>query len=85
MSNRKERVGIVLSNKMQKTAIVQVTRLVQHPIYRKVVKQRKRYAVHDEKQAAKIGDSVRIRETKPISKTKRWQLVEVLSSSGQSV
>ena len=77
----KERVGVVLSNKMQKTAIVQVTRLVQHPVYRKVVKQRKKYPVHDEKHVAKVGDTVRIRETQPISKTKHWRLVEVLSQA----
>ena len=80
-SRHKERVGVVLSNKMQQTVVVQVTRLVQHMVYRKVVKQRKKYVVHDEKQMAKIGDSVRIRETRPISKTKRWELMEVLSAS----
>ena len=75
---RKERVGIVLSSNMQQTAVVEVTRLVQHPVYRKVVKQRKAYPVHDEKKTAKVGDKVRIVETKPISKTKRWKLVEVI-------
>ena len=76
--HRKEQVGIVLSNKMNQTAVVQVTRLVQHPIFHKVIRVRKKYVVHDEKKAAKIGSKVRIRETKPLSKTKRWQLVEVL-------
>ncbi len=74
----KERIGVVLSNQMQQTAVVEVTRLVQHPIYRKVVKQRKKYSVHDEKKIAKVGDKVRIVETRPISKTKRWKLVEVI-------
>ena len=78
---RKERVGIVLSTNMQKTAVVQVTRLVQHSLFKKVIKQRKKYAVHDEKKSAKAGDTVRIRETKPLSKTKHWRLVEILSSS----
>ena len=79
--HRKERVGVVLSNKMEKTAVVQVTRLVQHPLFHKVVRLRKKYAVHDEKKMVKIGDKVRIREGKPISKTKRWRVVEVLTSS----
>ena len=78
---RKERVGIVLSTNMQKTAVVQVTRLVQHSLFKKVIKQRKKYAVHDAKKSAKAGDTVRIRETKPLSKTKHWRLVEILSSS----
>ncbi len=79
--HRKERVGIVLSNKMQNTAIVQVTRLMQHPIFKKVIRRRKKYAVHDGKKIAKVGDKVRIVETKPLSKSKRWQLAEVITSS----
>ncbi len=79
--HRKERVGIVLSSKMQNTAIVQVTRLMQHPIFKKVVRRRKRYVVHDEKKVAKVGDKVRIIETRPLSKSKRWQLTEVITSS----
>ena len=78
--HRKEQVGVVLATKMQKTAIVEVTRLVQHPIYGKVVKQIKKYPVHDEKQSAKVGDKVRIEETRPLSKTKRWRLAEILTS-----
>lgn len=79
--HRKERVGVVLSNKMNQTVVVQVTRLVQHPVFHKVVRLRKKYAVHDEKKSVKVGDKVRIREGKPISKTKRWQVVEVFASS----
>ena len=79
--HRKERVGTVLSNKMERTVIVQVMRLVQHPVYRKVMRRRKKYIVHDEKKITKVGDTVRIRETKPLSRTKRWQIVEVLTSS----
>ena len=79
--HRKERVGIVLSNKMEKTAVVQVTRLVQHPIYHKVIRRRKRYVAHDEKKVAKVGDKVRITETKPISRTKRWKIVEIFAST----
>ena len=79
--HRKERVGTVLSNKMERTVVVQVTRLVQHPVYRKVMRRRKKYTAHDEKKITKVGDKVRIRETKPLSRTKRWQIVEVLASS----
>lgn len=77
--HRKELVGMVLSNKMNKTSIVQVTRLVQHPLFQKVVRVRKKYVAHDEKKS-KIGDKVRIRETKPVSKLKRWQIVEVITA-----
>jgi small subunit ribosomal protein S17 len=76
--HRKELAGTVTSDKMAKTAIVEVVRLVQHPVYRKVVKKWKKYAAHDEKKVSKTGDRVRIQETKPLSKTKRWQVVEVL-------
>ena len=79
--HQKERVGVVLSNKMEKTAIVQVTRLVQHPVYKKVVRSRKKYMAHDEKKITKVGDKVRIVETKPISRTKRWKVAEVLGSA----
>ena len=78
--HRKELVGTVLSNKTEKTAIVQVTRLVQHALFHKIVRVRKKYVAHDEKKA-KIGDKVRIRESKPLSKSKRWQVVEVVSSA----
>ena len=81
LRHHKELVGVVLSNKMEKTAVVNVTRLVQHAVYKKVVRRKKRYVAHDPKKIAKIGDRVRIREAKPISKTKRWQVVEVLVSS----
>ena len=77
---RKERVGTVVSNKMQKTIVVQVTRSTQHPIYKKVIRKIEKYKAHDEKGVAKPGDVVLIRETKPLSKTKRWRLVEVVRS-----
>ncbi len=79
--HKKELVGIVLSNKMDRAAVIEVTRLVRHPIYHKIVRVRKKYVAHDEKKATKTGDKVRIRETKPISKTKRWQVVEVIPAS----
>ena len=77
---RKERIGVVLSDKMAKSAVVEVARLVRHPIYLKVVRRKKKYVAHDENKAAKVGDLVRIQETRPLSKTKRWRIVEVLGS-----
>ena len=78
-SKARTREGIVVSNKMQKTLIVEVTRWVEHPQFKKITKRKVRYAVHDEKNEAKAGDKVRIQETRPLSKTKRWRLVQVLS------
>lgn len=75
---RKERIAVVLSNKMQKTIIVRVERASHHPVYDKVVKKASKFKVHDEKNIAKIGDRVRIRETRPLSKEKRWKLIEVI-------
>ncbi len=74
------REGYVIKAKMQKTVIVQISRLMQHPQFKKVVKNKIRYAVHDEKNEAKVGNRVRIVETRPMSKTKRWKLVQVLES-----
>src|SRR6266446_10834984 len=76
--NRKERVGQVISNKMAKTIIVRVERRFPHPKYRKVVTGYKKFYAHDEKSEAKVGDHVRIEETRPLSKTKRWRLVAVV-------
>ena len=70
-----------MSNKMDKTTVVVVTRLVAHPVYHKVIRLRKKYVAHDEKKATKIGDKVRIREARALSKTKRWQVVEVLPAT----
>ena len=78
-SKARSREGVVVSNKMQKTIIVEVTRLVEHPQFQKVIKRKIRYAVHDEENKAKIGDKVKIQETRPLSKTKRWRLVQVVS------
>jgi len=75
---RKERVGQVVSTKMQKTAVVETTTRVPHARFGKIVKQVKRYHVHDEEGKAQVGDTVRIQETRPISKLKRWRLVEIL-------
>jgi small subunit ribosomal protein S17 len=80
---RKERIGIVTSDKMQKTIVVQIKRKALHPLYGKVIEKAQKFKVHDEKNEAKTGDRVRIAETRPLSKDKRWRLVEVLSR-GQS-
>jgi len=75
---RKERIGKVISNKMTKTIIVRVERRFSHPKYKKVVTGYKKFYAHDEKAEAKVGDRVRIEETRPLSKTKRWRLVEIV-------
>jgi len=77
---RKERKGFVLNNKMNKTIVVGVERKFRHRIYGKVVKKVKKYYVHDEKSEAKVGDFVLIAETRPLSKLKRWRLVEILKT-----
>jgi small subunit ribosomal protein S17 len=76
--HRKERVGEVISSKMAKTIIVRVKRRFPHPRFKKVVTGYKKFYVHDEKGEAKVGDQVRIEETRPLSKTKRWRLLEVV-------
>lgn len=75
---RKERQGVVSSNKMDKTITVTVKWKEKHPIYQKFVNKTKKYHAHDENQESCIGDTVRIRETRPLSKTKRWRLVEII-------
>jgi small subunit ribosomal protein S17 len=76
--NRKERLGEVISNKMAKTIVVRVERRFPHPAFKKVVTSYKKFYAHDEKGEAKPGDRVRIEETRPLSKTKRWRLVEIV-------
>ena len=75
---RKTRVGEVVSNKMNKTIVVETTTRVPHPKFRKIVKNVTKFYAHDEEQKAQVGDLVRIAETRPLSKLKRWRLVEVL-------
>ena len=75
---RKERIGNVVSNKMQKTITVVVERKVKHPIYGKFMKSTKKFTAHDENNDCNVGDVVRIMETRPLSKTKRWRLVEIV-------
>ena len=77
--NKRTKIGVVVSNKMQKTIVVQVERRVQHAEYTRTIKRTSRFHAHDEKNEAKIGDRVRIEETRPMSKLKRWRLREILS------
>jgi len=75
---RKERIGVVVSNKMDKSIVVAVRRKVKHPIYGKFVNKTKKMMAHDEENSCKIGDTVRIAETRPLSKNKNWRLVEII-------
>ncbi|TAK35456.1 MAG: 30S ribosomal protein S17 [Saprospiraceae bacterium] len=76
--SRKSRVGVVVSNKMQKTISVSVERRLSHPIYGKSVKKSNKFMAHDENNDSQIGDTVRIMETRPLSKLKRWRLVQII-------
>ncbi|WP_118996607.1 MULTISPECIES: 30S ribosomal protein S17 [Legionella] len=78
-TNARTVVGKVISDKMQKTIVVMVERTVKHPKYGKMIKRRTKLHAHDENQISKIGNTVKIRETRPLSKTKTWELVEVIS------
>ena len=75
---RKTRVGVVVSDKMEKTVVVAIDRRVPHPVYGKMVTRTKKFAAHDEENSAKVGDRVRIMETRPLSKRKRWRVVEIV-------
>jgi small subunit ribosomal protein S17 len=75
---RKQKIGVVVSDKMDKTIAVMVERRLMHPIYGKFVKRSKKFFAHDEENSCKVGDKVRIMETRPLSKNKCWRLVEVL-------
>jgi len=81
--NRKERVGEVIGNKMTKTIVVRVERRFPHAQFKKIVTSYKKFYVHDEKSEAKVGDTVRIEETRPLSKLKRWRLVEIVERGVQ--
>lgn len=80
-NNRKVRTGKVVSNKMDKTIVVATEKLVAHPLYNKQVKQTKKYKAHDEENKCQIGDIVKIMETRPLSKDKRWRLVEIVEEA----
>ncbi len=78
---RKTRVGVVTSDKMDKTVVVSVETLVQHPLYKKRIRRTKKFKAHDEHNQCKVGDKVRIMETRPLSKDKRWRVVEIIESA----
>ena len=80
-NNRKERVGVVVSDCQEKTIIVEVERRTAHPLYKKVVKTSKKYTADDQKNEAKVGDKVKIVETRPLSKTKRWRLSDIITKA----
>jgi len=75
---RKERIGVVISDKMEKTITIDVERKMKHPMYGKFIKKNNKFHAHDEKNEGHIGDTVRVMETRPLSKTKRWRLVEII-------
>ena len=79
-TGRKQLVGVVVSDRMTKTVVVRVSRLVRHPVYQRVIHRSKKFKVHDEGIKPQVGDEVRIEETRPISKEKCWRLVEVIRS-----
>ena len=78
---RKERIGVVVSDKMDKTVVVAVERKEKHPLYGKFVKKTTKFVAHDEKNECGMGDTVRIMETRPLSKTKNWRLVEIVEKA----
>jgi small subunit ribosomal protein S17 len=80
-ANRKEKVGLVTSNKMSKSIVVSVQRQIKHPKYGKFIKRTSKFMAHDEKNESNIGDTVRIVETRPLSKNKCWRLVEILEKA----
>ena len=80
-NRRKSRVGMVVSDKMDKTIVVALEDTVKHPLYGKIVKTSKKYKAHDENNEARIGDVIRMMETRPLSKDKRWRLVEIIEKA----
>ena len=80
-NERKSRIGKVVSDKMEKTVVVAVERLVKHPLYHKLIKQTVKFKAHDENNESHLGDTVKIMETRPLSKEKRWRVVEVLEKA----
>lgn len=78
---KQEKVGLVVSTRMRKTIVVEVSRRTPHPLYKKIVTRRKKFYAHDEDETARVGDTVRIIESRPLSRLKRWRLTEVLRRS----
>jgi small subunit ribosomal protein S17 len=81
ISKRTAKVGVVIGNKMKKTVTVMIERQVRHPLYKKTIKRRKKFLAHDEYEKCKVGDLVKIVETRPLSKNKRWRVQEILGLS----
>jgi small subunit ribosomal protein S17 len=84
-TRRQEKIGRVTSSKMQKTVVVTVTRQTTHPLYKRVVRRSKNFLVHDEKSECGLGDWVRIQETRPLSRQKRWRVIEIISKATRPV
>ncbi len=82
---RRELIGVVTSTSMDKTIVVRVERRFRHPFYGKVVRRTSKFKAHDERNQCNVGDTVKLRESRPLSRTKRWRLVEVLAKAGTSV
>jgi small subunit ribosomal protein S17 len=82
-TRRKEKVGRVVSDKMEKTIVVSVERLSRHPLYKRVIRLTTKFKAHDERNEARVGDTVRIQEARPLSATKRWRLVEIVQRAGE--
>jgi small subunit ribosomal protein S17 len=82
-TRRQQKVGIVTSSKMQKTVVVTVERQVKHPFYKRVIRRSKNFLAHDEKKQCQVGDTVRIEETRPLSRRKRWRVIEVVAKAAQ--
>lgn len=80
---KREKIGVVVSDGTQKTRIVQIERLVRHSLYKKVLKIRKKYYAHDEGNSSKVGDQVRIQESRPLSRLKRWNVIAVIDNKGK--
>lgn len=78
-SNRKVRMGVVVSDKMDKTVVFEVERKTKHPLYKRVIKRTKRFKAHDENNECRVGDTIKVMETRPISKDKKWRVVEIIS------
>jgi len=83
IAHKNEKIGEVVSTKMAKTIVVETYRTVKHPRYGKYMRQKKKFVAHDEKGSAKLGDKVRIIECRPLSRTKRWKLAEVVTKAGE--
>ena len=83
LENKMIRSGVVVSNKAEKTVVVKVERKFQHPLYHRTVKQTRKFMAHDEKNTCQIGDVVKIVECRPLSKQKRWMVVEILQKAGE--